>query len=277
MIDYKEYDPPEKPVVKKRTAAFFETAGNKWKYLLLLGVILTLSAAPAITLRYLTVVNEVHMNEEAAAGNITELEAAQSVNGLMNIGYLASLALCLLIALAAAGGAKYVKNTAWKEPYPFKSDFGEGVKENFLHFAPCFLMNVLLLWLCAFVRRSNPDFNFWYYVPTIGWAIIALPASLWFLAATTVYKEKFFKKLAVCLKLCFATLPQTLAMTALAVWPLALTLIPSVWVQIAIPAAYTLLYLPFAMLGWTYFTNKIFDKRINGTAFPQLVDKGLTE
>lgn len=273
MIDYDEYD---RPIEKKgRAEAFFDVLKRKYKYLFLLGVMFAFSAAPMITFRYLTVVHEVEMNAAVAAGEVSAHDALLSVNSLQNLYYAVSIALVLLIALVVSGAGKALKCLSWNEPTPFRENTGEGIKENILYYGLCFILNVLLLWGNNFVRNSNPEFSFWYYIPTAGWYLIALPISLWFCSCTAVYKDNPFKTFAVALKLYGKTMPMTLLMTLIIAAPLALMLIPVAWIQLAVPFAYAMFYAPIALLAWAYYTNSVFDKYINATSFPDLVDKGL--
>lgn len=273
MIDYSEYD--GKKVGKKRSEAFFEVVKTKYKYLLLLGALFVLAATPGVTFRYLTVVHEIEVDAAVAEGTMTAAEGLLEVNALQNLYYAVSIGLVVFLALVTAGALKVIKIFAWKEPTPFRDNFGEGIKENAINLGICFIVNVLLLWMNNFVRNSNPEFSVWFYLPTVGWYLIALPICMWFCAATAVYKDKLFKTLSVGAKLFGMTLPLTLGAEILLVWPLALLLIPVAWVQLVVPLAYALLYLPVGLLVWAYIANSVFDKHINATSFPDLVDRGL--
>lgn len=272
-MDYSEYD--KTPEKKGRTEAFFDVLKKKYKYLFLLGVVFAFAAAPMVTFRYFTVVHEMEMNLAVADGSVSQGDALLSVNALQNLYYAVSLALVLLIAVVAAGAGKALKCLSWNEPTPFRENAGEGIKENVLNYCLCFLVNTLLLWMNNFVRNCNPSFSVWFYLPTAVWYLVALPVSLWFCSCTAVYKDKLFKTLSVAVKLYGKTMPMTLVMTLMLVAPLALLFIPVAWVQLAVPLAYALLYVPLALLAWTFYTNSVFDKYINATLFPDLVDKGL--
>lgn len=274
MYDLNEYE-SNNVAPRGRTEVFFEVSKGKYRYLFLLGFALLLAVSPVFTYRYLVVAHRIEMNAAVAAGSITAADALLDVNAMQNRFYLVLLALVLLLALVASGGAKAVKCLAWREPTPFKDNATDGVKENFLPYALCFIVNVLLLWASNFVRNSNADYSFWYYLPTVGWFVIALPVSLWFCSSTAVYKGSVMKALSVSVRLFALTLPQTLGITALCLWPLALTLIPVAWLQLAVPLVYALLYAPVAMLIWAFYSNGVYDKYINAKAFPELVDRGL--
>jgi hypothetical protein len=265
----------KKRYVQKRSQAFLEVVKNKYKYLLLLGALFMLAAAPIITFRYLTIVHQIEVNAAVQAGEFSANDGLLEVNALQNFYYAVSIALVLLPCLVLAGAAKVVKCFSWREPTPFKDNFGEGIKENVINYSICFIINVLLLWMNNFVRNCNVEFSVWYYLPTAVWYLVVLPVSMWFCASTAVYKDKFFKTLSVSAKLFGLTLFYTYAAEILLVWPLALLLIPVAWVQLAVPFIYTLLYLPLSLLALIYMADSAFDKYINAVSFPDLVNKGL--
>jgi hypothetical protein len=274
MIDYKEYDQKEQP--KSRVRAYgVALKKNVWK-LLAMGFLLMLACAPLITFRYLITVYRFGLNEEVTAGQLTETQAVLAINSLQNIYYLCSLLLCLLPALVVAGMAKALKCMAWKDPAPVRENFGSGIKENFLRFAPIFILNVLLLWISNFTRNANPNNSFWYYLPTVGWFIIALPLSAWYCSVTSVYKDKTHILVAGSFKFYAKTLPITLCFTFLALLPLGIFLFANAaWVQLVVPLLYMLLWLPSVLLACVFWANSVYDKYINIKSFPELVEKGL--
>jgi hypothetical protein len=274
MINYREYDPQNPP--KSRIGAYQRALKKYFWRLLAMGLLLTLACAPLITFNYLITVYKIGLDEEVAANTLTAQESLLALNSLQNIFYLCALLLCLLPALVVAGMAKALKCIAWKDPAPVRENFGGGIKENFLRFAPVFLINVLWLWVSNFTRNSNPDYNFVYYLPTVGWFIILLPLSAWYCSVSSVYKDKTYVLFMGSLKFYAKTLPLTLCFTCLAVLPLGLLLFMNVaWVQLVIPLLYTFLWLPPVMLACVFWANSVYDKYINVKSFPELVEKGL--
>jgi hypothetical protein len=264
-----------KTVKKSRLEAYFDVVKSKYGQLLVLGLLFVLAVLPVVTYRYLVVAYEIEMNAAVAEGGLSSADAFFKVRAYKNTFFLTALPLSMVIATVAAGAAKVIKSLVWKEPTPPKDNFSQGLRENLFPYAACFVFSVLLMWACSYVRYGNVGYSVWFYLPTVGWYLLALPVGAWYCASSAVYKERLFKTFGNSIKLYGRTLPQTLGMLVLATFPLTLTLIPVAWVQLAVPLLYAFFYLPFALVGFAFFANGVFDKYVNAESFPDLVDRGL--
>ena len=92
-----------------------------------------------------------------------------------------------------------------------------------------------------------------------------------------MYKDGFFQRLTNSFKFSVSTLLQSLVATVGIFAPLALLFIAESWVQILVPFLFAAIWLVPSFLAWQLFTFKYFDKYVNATAFPDLVDKGLKQ
>lgn len=274
-MDYSEYD-SKKPSIKPRIKAFADVFHENFKQYLIVGLLFVLAMAPLVFFRYYVIAYQTELKEAISSGAM-EADAIRNYYAMNNIFYAACIVLVLPVALVAAGCSKAVKYTLWQMPTPFKDNFGEGVKENAWSFIACFEINVVLCWLCSFIWNANANYEFWYYLPTIVYVAVLLPASLWFLSATTVYKGGFFQRLTNSFKFYVSTLLQSLVATVGIFAPLALLFIAESWVQILVPFLFAAIWLVPSFLAWQLFTFKYFDKYVNATAFPDLVDKGLKQ
>lgn len=274
-MDYSEYD-VKQPAVKSRVRAFADVFHENFKQYLIVGLLFALAMAPLVFFRYYVIAYQAELKSAIENGSVAA-DALHNVYAMDNLFYAACFVLVLPIALVAAGCAKAVKYTLWQLPTPFKDNFGEGVKENAWSFIACFEVNVALCWLCNFTWNSNADYELWYYLPVIVYVAVLLPMSLWFLSATTVYTDGIGVRLVNAFKLSTATLVPSLVATVGAFAPLALLFVAEGWVQIIVPFLYAVIWLVPSVLAWQLFTFKYFDKYVNASAFPDLVDKGLKQ
>lgn len=274
-MDYSEYD-CKKPAVKPRIKAFADVFHENFKQYLVVGLLFALAIAPLVFFRYYVIAYKAELKQAIESGAM-EADAIRNAYAMDNIFYAACTVLVLPIAVVAAGCAKAVKYSLWQLPTPFKDNFGEGIKENTWSFIVCFEINVVLCWVCNFVWNSNSNYEFWYYLPTIIYLVVLLPISLWFLCVTTVYKDKFGKRLSNAFKFSVSTPLFSLIATAGAFAPLALLFIADAWVQILVPLLLAAIWVVPSFLAWQLFTFKYFDKYVNAQAFPDLVDKGLKQ
>ncbi len=270
-MNYKEYD--TKPQKLTRTEAYGAAWKDKWKQLLLMGMLLTFALAPIVIFRYDVLAHQMEMLEAVEQNKLTEAQAQASVYSLKNVFFVASLVMALLVAVVCAGIAKACKCISWSELTSVKDNFGEGIKENSLRFCICFLGNALFLRLCGFVIDANGEDVFWRYFPYGVYFLLVLPWSLWFVACTAMYKGGFFGILRNAFALMCGHYFSTVSFMALFMLPLVLMVIPVMWAQLVL-ALYGV-YFPYVYLGWVYYTNGIFDRHINREKFPELVDRGL--
>lgn len=272
---YEMNEEMEREIKRSRPQALLDVLSTKYKQLILLGVIFAFSLAPIATYRFLIVAQSVELDGAVAAGNMTSQEALIALNAMQNQFYLICLLLVQFTAIALSGGAKVVKCLAFKESTPFRDNFGEGVRENALGYSCCLTANILVLWACNFVLNSKTDYSLWFYLPRVGWLLLIVPISLWFLSSVAVYKNKLIKTLSVSARLYALTMPSTLLFEVLAVSPFALLLLPTAIVQLLVPLLYALILLPVVALCWAFVANSGYDKYINAKSFPELVGKGL--
>ncbi len=271
-MNYKEFD--TKPQKRTRGEVFLWAIKAKWRQLILIGLLLALSLVGIVTFRFLLLLHSEEMRLAAEGGALSAEEAFYSANSLENMFYMACFILIIPASIVVAGICKVAKCLSWREIVPIRETFGEGMKENSLYITVMAIINVAVLWCADFVGKANEGDLMWKYLPKAGYILLVLPVTMWFLAATAVYKGSFTATLKNSFALTVKTYPLTLIMEALALLPLLALLIPNIYSQLAVPFLFAV-YLPLFWLLWAHFTNNFFDKYININQFPGLVDKGL--
>ncbi len=271
-MNYKEYD--EKPKKLSRTEVFSLGLKKEGKWLLLAGLLLALSLVPVITFRFLLILHEGEMGLAAENGTLSAEAAFNSVSSLRNMLYIASAVLVVPAAAVMGGIMKAAKLLSWRDKAPIKESFGEGMKENTAFNLFLFLLNLGFLWSVGFVSRANPESPFWSYLPGAVYALLVLPASMWALAASAVYKGSAALKLKNAFALTLKTYPMTLLTALFLLLPLFGLLIPWVYIQLILPLLYAAA-VPYVWFAWVLFANRYFDEYVNVNLFPELYERGL--
>lgn len=264
---------------KNRYEVFIDVLKVRWNNILFLGLLLLLLALPLLLTRYyhLLVTTEIyHQIQTEIIDSKTGMTKILGFNNFINLLYLPFL---VLIALGLSGVMRILKRILWGEYTSIRSDFVSGIRENGVHLSLLLIVigsfNYAVNYLRSVAFYSETQNNITAFLPEVVFITIILPVACYFLSLTVIYREKFLKKIKIGLKLYLMTLPKTLGIILLCIFPLALLWINYSLLQLIFPLIYVVFYLPLALIVWFLYTCSVFDRFINRSSFPEIVDKGI--
>lgn len=265
---------------QSRRAVFFDVVKLQWRKLLLLGLILVAFSLPMIFMnlaRDAYAYGMIILNGDADA-DIRNQAAVQSLS--MDVLVCAILTVPFMIySVGLAGVLRVLRQFAWGENVHIPTDFGRGVKDNF---RPMLLLSFLagvVLTLCSFLLYLaicyQTDmmwalciipiaFSVLFILPVLAISIVMIPVynnplTHIFRMAFLVYIKGFGKVLLAVI--------LTVALRVLGMLPN--TFFHFVFGLVASLAA------PTVLLGWTLFCYNRFDKDLNPTLCPELINRGV--
>lgn len=258
-----------------RVAVFFDRIKMRWSLLLLLGLILALALLPALIVLFLKDASLASLTSAYQAGQSDLSSYQSSVRSTTNL-YAMFLVPCLVFfSVPLSGVMRIIRQLSWGEGVFFGEDFKDGVKQNGLSYAFLFLAMSLLYVLDSFILNAGFSYPILQALPYGFSVVFFLPIALLFLDHVAVYKAtaKAALKNATVLFLknflgCYVGVIAFLA-------PLLFLLIPSVVGQEIALFLSALLYLPLTLLGWMLYGHFLFDRYINASNCPDLIDRGV--
>lgn len=258
-----------------RLEVFFDIIKQRWDLLLKIALILTLFLAPFIFSSFLRAEALSALEENSSSFYASYFET--------EIIFFAidSFAL-ILLSLPIAGILRISKLLSFYEGIWFFHDLMKGIKENWLQVFVVLLLDSLILFLSRvsgsyLLLFGNGDFftTIIFFLPAALGLLIILPASLIHLMEIPIYKNTYFQNVKNAFYFYFKSGFTTLPVSLLLILPLFLNLLPFTIVPIIVYVSYAFVYLPFALLFASLYSNYVFDKFLNKNDYPEIYDKGI--
>lgn len=258
-----------------RVEVFFDRLKMRWPLFLLLGLILSLSILPSLLVLFLrdaSVVSLTSAYQEGTSDLATYQSAIRSTENL----YALFLIPCLvLFSVPFSGVMRVIRQLSWGEGIFFGEDFKDGVKQNGLAYAFLFLGAGLFYVLDSFVLNAGFGYPVLQALPYGLSVVFFLPIAFLFLSHVDVYKASFKDAMKNSTILFFKNLGGSYLGVIAFLAPLLFLLIPSVIAQLISLFFSFLLYYPLVLFGWMLYCHSLFDRFINPTNCPNLVDRGV--
>lgn len=274
-VDYTEAQLPS-----TRLAVFQDIVKLQFRQLLKIGLILLLCAIPYLVSVIISDLHAYELYDRFVAQELTGDEYARMLAASDN-AYAVLQALSLVVlSFAVAGGFRVVRQLSWAEPVFFAQDYIDGVKMYGKQFLGIFLLLGLLVVGNVYLIGMDADSLM---IAFLGCSLfIMIPVLLLSMSQRVVYTNSLLKNMINGLLMYIRTLPATLLAYVLFMSPFAVELVLETAgiLQIALVkyilfCAYLLVLLPLSILGWFLYSCYVFDKCINQTQYPDLVDRGV--
>lgn len=265
---YAKNDFSKESLPHNRKEVFFDVSRLHYFSFLKIGVILFLFALPLLTASFFLDYSFIiaHENDSSNALIIIICSFTEII-GL------------LILAVPISGLGKIYREYVWLEPVFFADDFRKGIKDNYKVTAISFLIIGIL----------NFVFNMIYFFLNNGW-IIAIPfgfnvAVLYPILMHTIflnftYSNKYGDNFKVACFLYLKHLPTTLLCSILIIAIKAYDLfqlanIIAILTKYLVILIYFVFLLPIIIIGVQLNEMRIFDKEINASRFPELINRGI--
>lgn len=199
---------------------------------------------------------------------------------IFHLGYIVGYA---LLGLGLAGTARVIRQLAWAEGVFLRRDFTDGIRLNGGVYVIVFVLLGAVRLVCAVMDQATANDIVWAavkYMPSVTAVVLLAPIALLVLNQAAVYQSKVLKLCKNATLMYFRTLPTTFVATLCALLPYAGTMLLEsfpvpVYAKPLFVALYVCVLLPFTQLGEFLYCSSLFDKFINHTSHPQMVDKGV--
>lgn len=269
---YAEKDFLPSALPKTRKEQFSDILKNRWRTLLLIGVLLFVSSIP---LFFLIFYKDVH-----ALGIIANVEEESEQKGQlflnqMFFGAFYPLGMAL-IALVLSGAIRIYRNFVFSEGVYFWKDFLYGIKTS----GGFYVLSTLLmgyLYLLAIASLYLIQVPFLSYLPLAVYLLFLLPVYLIALEEATLYKNSFIRYWVNGVSLLLYGNWKFYLGYLIAFLPfffLPTNVLPLLGKYILYALSF-LLYQPLAILFFTLLSYDIFDQGINKEKHSEIFKKGL--
>jgi hypothetical protein len=258
-----------------RVEVFKDRLRFHWRLLLLLGVILALGSLPFLAVLIYKDLRFASLYASYSDGTIDQASYEGALRSASNFAHLLYLPCLALLGLLASGVCRIIRQLVWGEGIFFAEDFRDGIKSSGLGFALVFFLGGAIYALDAFAYDAGLGLPLLQVLP-FGFSIaFFFPVALFYLSHLVIYKAKTKDAIRNSFILFFKNIGIAYLGTLLYLGPLFLYEIPNFYAHILVFLLLPLLYDPLVLLLWSLLSNSVFDRLINQTSFPGLVDRGL--
>lgn len=273
-----DYTPSMLP--QNRRQVFWDVFQLHWQKLLFSGVILLLFYLPLLLS---LVVKDVYVANLYAAmegqDDAARLQASQTLGILDLLRNGVNILFLIILAAGASGVLRILRQYAWGENVHFPTDFGRGIRDNYLHTAAIFAIGGILRCLCLGIYYTAPSYSsgllsLLSLLPIGISLLVALPVLMIALVMVPVYRNTLsatVKNAFFIYTRCFWKVFAAAGCT-LILW--IISQLPDFYCH-TIGSFFAIVLTPFAFLGWTLFCYDCFDRHLNPIVAPELIHKGI--
>ena len=271
--------PVERAVLPiNRKQLFKDVLKNRYRVLLLMGMVLFLFALPLIVVSLindLTLVSFFADSNNVINGEMTD--SGKSLYQSMVLNFTLFYSGCFLIyGVGLAGASRIIRQLCWGEGIQFFDSFGKGIKQNVVRFLVLttildvvfiairfLIVNVDVLWAVVLVAALG--------------GFVFLPVVIFCFGYSAIYFNPFPKAFANSALLAVKHYPIALSLSALFILPFLIEIIPSglAIIKTIALSLLMLMILPILLFVGGLLLNSIFDKEINTENHKDIYRKGL--
>ena len=263
-----------------RRAVFFDVLKLQWRKLLILGLILVAFSLPMIFLnlaRDAYAYGMIILNSDADDA-IRNQAAVQSLS--MDVQVCALLTVPFMIySVGLAGVLRVLRQFAWGENVHIPTDFGRGVKDNFRPMLLLSFLTGIVLTLCCFLLYLAICYQtdaMWMLciVPVAFSVLFILPVFAISMVMIPVYNNALLQTFRMAFLVYIKGFGKVLLGVLLTVALRVTGMLPSTFFHFVFGLVASLAA-PIVLLGWTLFCYNRFDKDLNPTLCPELINRGV--
>ena len=282
FINYSTKDFTMENLPHNRVEVFLDLLKSRWRVLLGVGAIMFLFSLPLIgSILGLNLISS-SLYASYLEGKI-EAGVYHSNLFFLNIAFsLINLICLLIISIPLSGIERVYKIMVYYEPLDFKADFFKGIKDNIvqtlvLSLVSSFVFTLSTILVTFLLSSGSKGFasTLAFFAPLFLFFIFILPSFLLSTCSTPIYKNSLWVNFRNGFLLYFSTSLPTLGFCLIVIAPLFLLLLGNLYVILITLSLYFLIYFPLSFLCFYIYSTYVFDKCINKTSYPDLVDKGI--
>ncbi len=263
-----------------RRAVFFDVLKLQWRKLILLGGILVLFALPMIVLNLVRDYSMLALYQfyENTSDEIQYQAAMQSIWWDF-IKSVIQIIPFMIYSLGLAGVMRVLRQFAWGENVYIPTDFGKGFKDNLRPMLGISFLAGAILALCNFlyylaVSYQTDEMWMLCIIPIAFSALFVLPIFAISIVMVPVYNNSLMQIFKMAFLIYLKGFGKVLLGVVLTIALRVLAMIPNSFFHFVF-GIFASLAAPTVLLGWTLFCYNRFDKDLNPTLCPDLINRGV--
>lgn len=258
-----------------RKALFFDILKHKYKFVLLLGLVIFLFLIPAFAanISFDLFLNKISQDPNLVNGEVITDAGMQVYRSAIIVFASCHVFTSIIAFVGLSGVMRVIRLLCWNEGLLFWDDFWIGVRQNikqFIVFSIIYSLGTVLIYLSRIV--SSPIFYGLSYGLTFA---IINPLVIAILCYASTYSLKVGKILRNGFALYIKNFFLLLLFSLFTVLYYLLNYIPIPLVMYLVKLLVIVFLMPIFMIAVYLSFSNIFDKLINKTAHPELMNKGL--
>lgn len=265
-----------------RVQAFFDVVKNRYDVLFRIGSLFLLFALPLLVSFFAANIYGNSLLNNYQDGSLSQENYLSSLLQLALIKRAAESVSLLLFAFPMSAALRLIRRLAYQENIQFGGDYSLGVKGNLKE---CFGV-IALLSLSFFVASFSFDYGALFYSSSYGASLafdlplflaglFFYPLCLFVFAQIPVYSNPLSLSFRNAFLFYGKSIFPSLGIALLFLLPLGVFLIPNIYAVLALSLFLFLVGVPLAMLFFFLYASSLFDRYLNPSAFPSLIDKGI--
>lgn len=279
---FKDYSIDNLP--SNRMEVFIDVIRNHWKTLFLIGLCLLLFMIPFLTLE---IIGEI-LNIQLIGMHQNKEIDSQSLSMYLQITYfligIAKTLMLMIFSLGISGSVRIIKKLIWAEGIEFLHDFKEGIRENWRKMIRLFL----LIGIVSTVNSTTPyilsqttmltelSYTALRSVLTSVSVLLLVPIAAFVFSQIVFYENRFLSMCINSIAFCGKTILSTYGLLAIICIPCAIVNhFCNISVQILVYSFAAVILLPLILMVWLLYSCYIFDRYVNPTFYPEIIDKGI--
>lgn len=267
-----------------RMEVFIDVIRNHWKTLFLMGLCLLLFMIPFLTLE---IIGEI-LNIQLIGMHQNKEIDSQSLSMYLQITYfligIAKTLMLMIFSLGISGSVRIIKKLIWAEGIEFLHDFKVGIRENWRKMIQLFL----LIGIVSTVNSTTPyilsqttmltelSYTALRSVLTSVSVLLLVPIAAFVFSQIVFYENRFLSMCINSIAFCGKTILSTYGLLAIICIPCAIVNhFCNILVQILVYSFAAVILLPLILMVWLLYSCYIFDRYVNPTFYPEIIDKGI--
>lgn len=259
-----------------RKEVFFDCLKNRFRYLFRCGIYLFLTCIPLLIIVLIKNVAINGINEALINGEIVEKEYNIIFSRYMIMYDILIVVSGFIISIGISGVSRIIRQLGWEEPLFFNKDFSDGIKMNYKFIAVhIFILTVVYL-ISDVAINAGEQFSLLRYIPILIFYFIIIPLVLYSIAQVNIYDISTTKTIKNSLLFFLKSVPVCIIFSLFIVFTSLVNLIPNFSIGAVIYILIIIFIVPIFYLLWFLYSSYVFDKEINKTYYPEIVDKGIS-
>ena len=267
-----------------RIEVFFDVIRNHWKTLLSIGLFLLLFMIPFLTLEIIDEILSIQLIGMHQSEEIDSLTLSMYLQMTYFIVGIVKTLMLMIFSLGISGSVRLIKKLIWAEGIEFLHDFKVGIQENWRKMMRLFL----LVGIVSTVNRTTPyilsqtttltelSYTALRSVLTSVSVLLLVPIAAFVFSQIVFYENRVLSMCINSIAFCGKTILTTYGLLAIICIPYAIVNhFCNISVQIIIYSFAVVILLPLILMIWLLYSCCIFDRYVNPTFYPEIIDKGI--